>query len=145
MSKRLGLGTALLLGLSVLANGLFMLILPSGWYLAVPGVTTAGSFNQQFIRDIGLIFLFVADAFIVGVTRPAYRIPLWTAASLYLAGHALFDFWAVATGIYAPSVLLGDFPVFTLPAAIGGALSLWAMRERRRLRVSPLEAAREPR
>jgi hypothetical protein len=131
MSKRIGLGTAILFGLSVLANGLFMLILPSGCYFALPSVAGTGPLTQYSIRDIGFIFLFIGDAFIVGATHPDYRVPLWTAASLWLAGDALFHIWEVAVGISGPSVLLRDFPAVTLPAVIGGALSLWAARERR--------------
>jgi hypothetical protein len=43
---------AVLLGIAAIANGAFMLIAPESWYLAVPGVTTTGSFNQHFVRDM---------------------------------------------------------------------------------------------
>ena len=73
MLKRLCLGIAIVLGLVAEANGLFMLYSPNDWYFAVPGVTTTGPFNQHFIRDIGLIFLFVGNAFLVGTSRPQFR------------------------------------------------------------------------
>ena len=53
------IGAAVLMGLAAEANRLFMLVSPEHWYFSVPGVTTTGPFNQHFIRDIGLIFLFV--------------------------------------------------------------------------------------
>ena len=77
MLKRLCLGVAIVLGLVAEANGLFMLYSPNDWYFAVPGVTTTGPFNQHFIRDIGLIFLFVGTAFLLGAARPQYRVILW--------------------------------------------------------------------
>ena len=74
MLKRLCLGIAIVLGLVAEANGLFMLYSPNDWYFAVPGVTTTGPFNQHFIRDIGLIFLSVGTAFLVGTSRPQFRL-----------------------------------------------------------------------
>ena len=128
MLNRVCLGTAVVLGVGALANGLFMLASPANWYFAVPGVTTTGPFNQHFLRDIGLIFLFIGSAYLVGTARPAYRIALWSAASLWLCGHALFHFWEVAVGICGPSALTRDFAAVTLPAILGVAISLWAIR-----------------
>jgi hypothetical protein len=63
-----------------------MLISPANWYFAVPSVTTTCPFNLRFIRDMGSIFLLVAIAILIGVARPASRVPLWCAAALWLAG-----------------------------------------------------------
>ncbi|HVJ53953.1 MAG TPA: hypothetical protein VM689_15900 [Aliidongia sp.] len=49
------------------ANGLFMLVDPWAWYELVPGVTSTGFFNQHFIRDIGIIQLFLGAAFVLGM------------------------------------------------------------------------------
>jgi uncharacterized membrane protein len=72
------------------ANGLFMLVAPHAWYEFVPGVTGTGFFNQHFIRDIGMIQLFLGIAFAVGLVVPERRIALWLVASLWLAAHAVF-------------------------------------------------------
>jgi len=128
MSTRICLSLAGLLGIAAIANGVFMLASPGGWYFAVPGVTTTGPFNQHFIRDIGIIFLFLGAAFLAGVAQPRLRVILWAAATLWLACHALFHFWEVAVGICGPSALARDFPAVTLPALIGAALTLWAIR-----------------
>ena len=96
MLKKLCLGVAIVLGVAAEMNVLYMLYSPVGWYFAVPGVTTTGPFNQHFIRDIGLIFLFLGTAFLVGAARPQYRIVLWAAPTLWLAAHALFHLWEVA-------------------------------------------------
>jgi hypothetical protein len=110
-------------------NGLFMLVAPQAWYDFVPGVTDTGFYNQHFIRDIGLIQLFLGIAFGVGMFRPERRIGLWAAATLWLCAHALFHLWEVAVGICSPSVLLRDFPAVSLPAIVGAMLTLWAIRQ----------------
>jgi hypothetical protein len=131
MLQHICIGAAILMGLAAEANGVFMLVSPESWYFAVPGVTTTGPFNQHFIRDVGLIFLFVGTAYLVGAAKAQYRIVLWAAPTLWLGGHALFHLWEVAVGICAPSVLVRDFPAVTLPAIIGAGLTLWAVRDLR--------------
>ena len=64
------------------ANGLFMPIAPRGMVLICSGVTDTGFFNQHFIRDIGLIQLFLGVAFVAGFARPERRIGLWLVATL---------------------------------------------------------------
>jgi hypothetical protein len=127
MLKPLCLGLAVLLGVALEANGVFMLVAPESWYFAVPGVTSTGPFNQHFLRDIGLIFVLLGGAFLVGAARPQLRVFLWGAPTIWLSGHALFHFWEVAVGICSPSVLPRDFPAVTLPAIIGIVLTLWAI------------------
>ncbi|WP_342235906.1 hypothetical protein [Inquilinus sp. OTU3971] len=131
MLKNLCIGVAVLMGFLAEANGVFMLVSPEAWYFAVPGVTTTGPFNQHFIRDIGLIFLFVGTAYLFGAAEPRYRIISWAAPTLWLSGHALFHYWEVAVGICGPSVLIRDFPAVTLPAALGVLLTLWAIADAR--------------
>ena len=131
MLKSVCLGIAVLLGVAMVANGVFMLVSPADWYMAVPGVTSTGPFNQHFVRDIGLIFLLLGGAFLVGTALPRSRVLLWAAASIWLSGHALVHLWEGAVGICSPSVLPRDFPAVTLPAIIGRALTLWAIRQSR--------------
>jgi hypothetical protein len=131
MLKNLMIGAAAVLGVAAVANGLYMLVSPEHWYLLVPGVTTTGPFNQHFIRDIGLIFLFVGAAFLVGAATVRYRVVLWAASTLWLAAHALFHLWEVAVGICEPSAIARDFPAVTLAAIIGAVLTLWAVHHQR--------------
>jgi hypothetical protein len=141
MLQRVCIGAAVLMGLAALANGIFMLVSPEHWYFAVPGVTTTGPFNQHFIRDIGLIFLFVGASFLLGAAKAEYRVVLWAAPTLWLTAHALFHFWEVAVGICAPSALARDFPAVTLPAIVGTGLTLWAVF---RLRAGQPSGASHP-
>lgn len=114
--------------LFLFGNGLFMLVAPLVWYDIVPGVTHTGSFNQHFIRDIGMIQMFLGAAFAIGMIQPAHRFDLWAAATSWLIAHASFHLWEVAVGISAPSTISQDFPAVTLPALIGVALTTWAWR-----------------
>lgn len=114
----------------LLVNGMFMLIVPHAWYHFVPGVTDTGFFNQHFIRDIGIIQMFLGAAFGIGAIQPAARFTLWLVATLWLIAHALLHFWEVAAGICGPAVILRDFPAVTLPALIGILLTsrAWTLR-----------------
>ena len=132
MWKSICLGLATVLGLAAAANGAFMLLSPDAWYMAVPGVTTTGPFNQHFIRDIGLIFLLLSGGLLAGVARPNVRTLLWTGVAVWLTGHALFHFWEVAVGICGPSALARDFAAVTLPSILVWLLALWSAREDRR-------------
>ena len=131
MLKTTCIWLAVLLGVGALANGLFMLAAPDAWYMAVPGVTTTGPFNQHFIRDIGLIFLLLGGALLAGAANPGLRSLLWTGTAVWLSGHALFHFWEVAVGICAPSELARDFAAVTLPAILTSLLAWWALGEDR--------------
>ena len=93
-------------------------------------MTDTGFFNQHFVRDIGIIQLFLGMAFGIGMIRPQYRVELWAAATAWLAAHAVFHLWEVAVGICSPAAILRDFPAVSLPAILGAALTLWAIRSR---------------
>ena len=110
-------------------NGLFMIIDPKTWYETVPGVITTGFYNQHFIRDIGIIQLFLGIAFIAGWFRPHLRLTLWSVATLWLVAHGVFHLWEVAVGICGPTALIRDFAEVSLPALIGIA-ALLTFREK---------------
>ena len=109
----------------------FMLVAPQVWYDFVPGVTDTGFFNQHFIRDIGIIQLFLGVAFIVGLLRPERRIGLWAAATLWLVRARPVP---PVGGRRRHLLALGHTARFSRrhPAAlIGIALTLWAIRRSR--------------
>lgn len=119
---------AAVLGVGAVANATFMLVDPVNWYFSVPGVTATGAFNQHFVRDIGLVYLFIGGCFVAGAMLSGQRFFLWATASIWLFGHAAFHLWEVAAGICGPGKLLIDFPAVFVPPAAGLALSLWARR-----------------
>lgn len=130
--SRIGAATIVMMaalnGIFLTANGLFMLLAPLAWYELVPGVTDTGFYNQHFIRDIGMIQMFLGVAFGLGLFTPERRVGLWAAATIWLCAHALFHFWEVVVGICSPAVIPRDFPAVTLPALLGLALTFWALR-----------------
>ena len=136
MSRMLALSIARLMGVGLMANAVYMLVSPGGWYLAVPGVITTGPFNQHFVRDIGFIFLLMGLAFLIGASRPEGRTFLWSTATFWLCAHALFHLWEVGVGICGPSAIPRDFPAVTLPAILGVVLSIWSARDARVAQVS---------
>ena len=125
-------------GLFLSANGIFMLVAPLTWYELVPGVTDTGFFNQHFVRDIGIIQLFLGVAFIVGLLRPERRIGLWAAATLWLIAHALFHLWEVAVGICAPTRVKAESrprPASTQTISMSSASGKLSCMARWRLRI----------
>ena len=79
----------------------------------------------------------MGTAFLVGTSRPKFRLVLWATPTLWLWSHAVFHFWEVAVGICGPSVIVRDFPAVTLPAIIGTLLTFWAISEARHGGASP--------
>ena len=126
------LALAILMGVLGIGNGIFMLVSPEPWYLAVPGVTNTGPFNQHLVSRY----------------RPDLR-PPWRGFShrcraaahatdtvgrrhrLAVRSRALSFSREVAVGICTADVLPHDLPAVTLPALVGIALTIWAYRQPR--------------
>ncbi|MEQ8693678.1 MAG: hypothetical protein RIC89_22935 [Pseudomonadales bacterium] len=111
--------TALILGLMMLANGVYMTVAPESWYWLVPGVPDRGPFNQHFVRDIGFIYVLMGALFVYGSVYTRYRVQLWLMPAAWLSLHAIFHIWEVVVGICGPESLLEDFAGVTLPALLG--------------------------
>ncbi len=120
--------TALLLGLMLLANGLYQLLAPAEWYQAIPGVSGSGPLNQHFVRDIGIIYSICGAGSILGAFLPQHRIALWWAPTVWLIGHALFHIWEAVVGHSSHGALLRDFVGVSLPALLFIAM-LWLDRQ----------------
>lgn len=118
---------ALVLGIALTANGLFMLGLPADWYAAVPGVVHTGPFNPHFVRDIGAAYL-VAGAAFMWFARNPVALPAASAAAAFLAIHALVHLWDAAAGREEVRQLLVDVPGVFLPPA----LAIWTVWPRAR-------------
>jgi hypothetical protein len=142
MLKTTFVGLAIALGVLAGANGVFMLVSPDAWYVAVPGVTTTGPFNQHFIRDIGLIYVLMGAGLLVGAHRPGVRALTWMATAIWLCGHALFHVWEVAVGICGPSALVRDFWGVSLPAILTLLLALWALPGAPAAKLRPVPSSR---
>lgn len=118
MARQLITVMALVIGLGLFANGVFMLVAPETWYWTVPGVPVRGAFNQHFVRDIGIQYLLMGVAFAYGALNSQHRLLLWWLPTTWLVGHAVFHVLEVAAGLCGPEYLLVDFAGVTLPALI---------------------------
>ena len=109
-----------LLALVSLANGLWMLADPAGWYERVPAaVPDTGPLNLHFVRDIGATYVTMAVALFWAGARAADRLPLVTIVLLFhllhagghvidtLAGRLPASHWAIDfPGVYFPTIVL---------------------------------------
>jgi hypothetical protein len=109
-----------LVAIIALANGLYMLWDPFGWYQAVPTVKFTGPPNQHFLRDIGLAYLACGVLLVFAALNLRMRWLAAVAGSLWLAMHGALHIWEVMTGICAGSVFLAD-----APAVLGPPILLW--------------------
>lgn len=134
--ERTVVSVVIVLAILTAANGIFMLSSPLTWFTAVPGVTRTGMFNQHFIRDIGIMFVFVGVGLAYGAVNIHYRVIAWGVASAWLASHAIFHYMEVLTGICSPAYLITDFPAVTLPAVIGILATAYAVHSSRRQLLS---------
>ena len=60
-----------------LANGVWMLVGPEGWYFGIPAaVPDTGPLNLHFVRDIGSVYVTMAAALFWAGARSTDRVPL---------------------------------------------------------------------
>ena len=109
---------AWLLALFLIANGLFMLVAPEPWYLAVPGVTETGPFNRHFVNDIGVAFVVAGAGAAWAAWRPERGWAALVAGTGFLLLHALIHLAEAATGHHGGADLLRDFAGVYLPALV---------------------------
>lgn len=83
----------IVVGAANIANGLFMIMAPSAWYAAVPGVSEAGPPNTHFIIDVGLAYLASGAGFLLGTRVGAANAAFAAAGAAWPALHALFHVW----------------------------------------------------
>jgi len=112
---------ALLLGLLLAANGIWMLYRPLGWYAHVPGVNATGAANVHFIRDIGCAYLAAALG-LLWYSRAGYRAwPAVLAGGIFLTLHAFVHAWDMLAGRELMQNFRSDALAICLPALI----TLW--------------------
>lgn len=111
-------GIYALLALLFVINGLRMLISPSGWFEAVPGVINTGEMNAHFVKDLGVLFLVMAAGMTWALIRPSAGYAVHLGITAWLVGHALVhvaeigggilphEHWRLdALGVFLPAVL----------------------------------------
>jgi len=74
----------------ILANGLAMMLAPSVWYQATPGVAETGPLNVHFVRDIGAAYLAVGVAVVLLLRGLVSKRALIGVAAVFMVAHAGF-------------------------------------------------------
>ncbi len=131
MKEKIITSVAVLLGVSLIANGIYQLVAPESWYWMVPGVPDRGPFNQHFVRDIGIVYALCGVSLVLGGLNPDQRFAYWLGPAAWLAGHEIFHIWEVIVGICGPATLLEDFAGVALPAIIVVTLLVVTRGDRR--------------
>lgn len=112
-------------GILSLANGVWMLFAPVGWYHDLPaGVPDTGPLNLHFVRDIGAAFTTLGVAFCVAAPRAEQHRGVLLAGALFLVLHAAVHLADLASGRLEPIHWLIDLPGVFLPAILLCVLSL---------------------
>ena len=110
-----------ILGLLNLANGLWMLLAPGGWYHHLPAaVPDTGPLNPHFVRDIGAAFVTIGAVLLLA--PPSRRVLL--AVTLFYVLHAVVHVTDLTAGRLGAEHWLIDLPGVFLPALVLGALCL---------------------
>src|SRR5207244_7374471 len=108
-----------ILGLLNLANGLWMLLAPAGWYLHLPAaVPDTGPLNPHFVRDVGAAFTTIGVVLLLAA--PSRGVLL--AVTLFYVLHAVVHVADLTAGRLGPSHWLIDLPGMLVLAFVLGAL-----------------------
>ncbi len=107
----------IVVALGNIANGLWMLARPAGWFHDLPAaVPDFGPLNEHFVRDIGSAFLVQGLALGWAAFVPAWRVPLVAPVALFSVLHALAHVYDTGRGLVGPSHWLIDLPAVYVPA-----------------------------
>ncbi len=114
-----------------LANGAWMLLFPLSWYTDFPAdIPHTGPFNPHFVRDLGVVYLFVALAFGWSAMHLDRSRPVHLALTLFFVGHALIHLADIAAGRLPHSHWLIDLPGVFVPALIMLVTAMPSVRNR---------------
>lgn len=102
------------------ANGLWMLATPSGWFTGIPAaVPDTGPLNEHFVRDVGVAYLVSGVGLAWCAQNLGRALPVLVGIAAFSLGHALThvadilsgrlsaSHWLIDTpGVFAPAILL---------------------------------------
>lgn len=102
-----------------LANAVWMLADPVGWYHELPAaVPDFGPLNEHFVRDIGSTFAMLGLGLLWGAFRPAVRVPVLAMVTIFSGLHALVHVFDTARGLVGSEHWGIDFPAVYLPTIL---------------------------
>jgi len=112
---------SLVLGLSQVGLGLWLIVAPESFYATVPGVDETGPFNPHFVRDIGCAF-FVAGGGLAWFALDRRARAAALAGAAFLSLHALMHIFDGLAGRESRTHLAHDLPLLIALAVA----ALWA-------------------
>lgn len=121
---------ALILGLGLAANGLFMLADPMHWYITVPGVVDTGPPNRHFISDIGGAYLASALGLVAGALWPRLAAGATLVAAVFHGLHSWVHVMDATAGRCSPAQAALDIGPVHLPTATIVVLAIVALRRK---------------
>jgi hypothetical protein len=117
------------LAMALVCNGIAMLYDPETWFWNVPGVPQAGLYNAQFVRDIGIVYIFAGASFVAGTRFDRRCAELWGVPTLWLVAHAISHASSAFYGACGSMDSLALFSIIVPPLA-GLAASFAAIADR---------------
>jgi hypothetical protein len=115
----------LVLGVSTLGNGLWMLADAARWFARIASDT--GPYNGHLVRDVGAAYAAAGAALVWAALRPDARGPLAAVALVFLGIHAATHAMELVAGHAHGSLALELFGVY-LPAVLVLVLAAAALR-----------------
>jgi hypothetical protein len=117
-----------------IANGLWMLAAPAGWFVGIPAeVSDTGPFNAYLVRDLGVVYAVCGVGFAWCAENLDRALPVHVGIASFYAGHAATHVFDIASGRLPASHWLIDTPAVYLTAIM---LVAMAVVLRRRARFS---------
>ena len=108
-----------ILGLGLCAIAVVMLIDPLLWYATLPGVSSSGSFNGHFVRDLGCANLVAGAVLLVRALARTTPLSALLAVAGFMSLHAGVHVWELSgAGHDAGHRVLRDIPTVYLPAIL---------------------------
>jgi len=111
---------AIVLGLVLAGNGLFMLYDPGAWCGLVPGVPDTGPLNAHFVRDIGCAYLVTGCTLVALAFDDRMRLAALAGAA-FLSLHALVHLGEAIGGQGHSEQLRAELALAFAPAVV----ALW--------------------
>lgn len=106
------------LGILSLANGLWMMLSPSGWFFGLPaGVPDTGPLNLHLVRDVGAAFCTLGVMFCITAPKAERHRGVVVAAAIFSLLHSLVHVFDLLSGRLGAHHWLLDFPGVFLPTA----------------------------
>ena len=112
-----------------LINGGWMLVSPDTWYTDLPaGVADTGPYNGHFIRDLGVVFVFVAFGFAWCAWQPSNCRPVLIVITAFFVAHAILHVLDLLSARLPHSHWKMDAPAVFLPALLLIAITILTSR-----------------